>query len=287
MTDRFLRHMPLFGESGQQRIRQTRVALVGAGGLGSHVLQQLAFLGVRQLAVIEPDELDDTNRNRLVGAQCHDPAGMDKLAIAERLVRSIDGNPVIEPVHSSLISIEAYEAVKSADVTFGCVDKDGPRLILNELCSAYEIPYIDLASDVLPGEPPEWGGRVVSNWDGGGCVVCLDEINAEQAGRQIAGPEDANARREIYGIEIDALAGGGPSVVSVNGVVASLAVTEFMAGVTRLRTPLPLLTYRGWNAIVSRRAGLSENCYYCHGVRGKGDKADVERFIRHGVGRHL
>ena len=98
MSDRFARHVPLFGEEGQRHIRRTRVTIVGDGGIGSHILQQLAFLGVKIFAVVEPDGLDDTNQNRLIGARWDDPAGTKKLNIAERLVRSIEPEPVLDLV---------------------------------------------------------------------------------------------------------------------------------------------------------------------------------------------
>lgn len=288
MDERFARHMPLFGEVGQRKIRAIRVTVVGVGGVGSHVVQQLTFLGVRTFALVEAEELDGTNRNRFIGSRYDDPVpGTQKLEIAERLIRSIEPDAVVEPVPCRLVSEEAFEAVKSADVVFGCVDKEGVRLILNELCAAYQRRYIDVSSDVIPGDPPEWGGRACISWDRSGCISCLQELDVSEARRQIAGPEGEKLRGAIYGIEDDALAGGGPSVVSVNGVVASLAVTEFMVGVTGLRAPVPLLSYRGRRGIVTSRTEPLPDCYYCNAVRGKRERTDVERYIRDGVGSYL
>jgi molybdopterin/thiamine biosynthesis adenylyltransferase len=288
MDNRFDRHMPLFGAAGQRKIRETRVTVVGAGGLGSHVVQQLAFLGVRDFALVEPDELDETNRNRLIGARHDDQVpGTRKVGIAERLIRSIEPDARIRTVPASLVTDDAYEAVRAADVVFGCFDKEGPRLVLTELCAAYERNYIDLASDVIPGDPAEWGGRVCTSWDGRGCLVCLDELDAQEAGRQLAGPAGDEQRRAIYGVHEAALVGGGPSVVSVNGMIASLAVTEFMAAVTGLRNPVPLLRFRGWTPAITRRVESAADCYYCRMIRGRQEAADVERYIRDGVGEYL
>lgn len=288
MDDRFARHTPLFGAEGQQKIRATRVTIVGVGGIGSHVVQQLAFIGVEDLTLVEPEELDATNRNRFIGSRHDDPVpGTRKLDIADRLVKSVEPTAHVQRVPETLVSHAGYDAVKAADVVFGCFDKEAPRLILTELCAAYRRNYIDVASDVIPGSPPEWGGRVCTSWNGAGCLVCLDELDVDEAGRQLAGPEGEEQRRAIYGVATTLLAGGGPSVVSVNGVLASLAVTEFMAGVTGLRDPIPLLTYRGWAGIVSKRADPLPDCYYCGMVRGKREAADVERYLRDGVGEYL
>jgi hypothetical protein len=76
----------------------------------------------------------------------------------------------------------------------------------------------------------------------------------------------------------------GPSVVTINGVVASLAMTEFMAAVTGLRPAVPVLTYHGNRGIVTRSSEPPvPDCYYCRGIRGKRDRADVERYLRSDV----
>jgi len=91
MTGRFDRQIALFGREGQEKIRAASVAVVGAGGLGSHVVQQLALLGVRDFAVIDSEELSDTNRNRYVTARFDDPVpGTLKTDIAERLIKAFD-----------------------------------------------------------------------------------------------------------------------------------------------------------------------------------------------------
>jgi hypothetical protein len=77
-------------------------------------------------------------------------------------------------------------------------------------------------------------------------------------------------------------------VVSINGVVASLAITEFIVGVTGIRPPHHLLTYYGHLGKVTVNTDEPRpDCYYCKGIRGYRARADVERYIRAGVGRWL
>ncbi|MCA1736308.1 MAG: ThiF family adenylyltransferase [Actinobacteria bacterium] len=57
--DRFSRNIALFGPDGQQKIAATAVAIVGLGGLGSHVAQQLVHLGVIRFALIDDDVLTE------------------------------------------------------------------------------------------------------------------------------------------------------------------------------------------------------------------------------------
>ena len=66
-TDRYDRNIRFFGKEGQDRLAACSVAVVGVGGLGTHVVQQLALLGIGQLALIDKGELKENSRNRYIG----------------------------------------------------------------------------------------------------------------------------------------------------------------------------------------------------------------------------
>jgi|SRR5437870_4526813 len=135
MDSRFDRNIRFFGAEGQARLRNAKATIIGAGGVGSHVLQQLAFLGVGSICVVDAEQLADTNRNRYVTCQFSDPVpGSPKVEIAERLIRGIDPNVRVAKIQDSLVSETAFRAVIESDYVFGCVDSEGARLILTELC---------------------------------------------------------------------------------------------------------------------------------------------------------
>jgi molybdopterin/thiamine biosynthesis adenylyltransferase len=288
-NDRFGRQVRFFEREGQERLAAARVAVAGVGGLGSHIVQQLALLGTGEVRPIDAQELDLTNRNRLVGARESDPIpGTRKVDISERTAKTIDGSIRIDKVFDSLVSEEGFTSVIGAGYVFGCLDSEGARLVLTELCAAYAKPYIDLSSDILLGEPIEYGGQVCIAWDGDGCLSCMNVLDREEAEAELAGPEERRRRNEIYGIHIELLDDAGPSVVSINGVIASLAVTEFMLAVTGQRAPHRLLTYNGRTGKVTVSSDEPlPGCYYCKGIRGKGDQVDVQRYLREGVGKYL
>jgi len=98
-------------------------------------------------------------------------------------------------------------------------------------------------------------------------------------------PQQARDRDDIYGVPRDALGRVGPSVVSVNGVVASLAVTEFMlVGAGVRSTPRRLLRYRAHMGIVSVESGdPAPDCYYCTGIRGKREVVNIYRYLHGGT----
>ena len=278
--NRFDRNERLFGKEGQQALRYTRVAIVGVGGLGTHVVQQLALLGIGELTLIDHEELAVSNRNRYIGARHDDPIpGSSKVRLGQRLSEHIDPSINVSIISERFPSSAALKALRDSDYVFGCVDSDGVRFVLNETCLAYERPYFDLASDVP--EPDCYGGRVTFVNGDNGCLYCR-ELLCETEVRQFLSPAEILDNEDAaYGISRSSLDATGPSVVSLNGVVASLGVTEFMAAVTSIRQPNDYLDYRGDRGTVGRRTVKNTpDCYYCNEVKGQGDAAQIERYIR-------
>lgn len=262
--ERFSRQIALFGIEGQRKISESRAVLVGLGGLGSHLAQQLTFLGVRDFALIDHDIITASSRNRVIGARPTDvPERTPKVDVARRLILEID--PDAE-VAAYLVKVaEARDAFADRTIVFGGVDNDLVRLELTEVAARHKLPYFDLASDtgVDDDGQPTYGGRIVFA-DGTRCLHCLDLLDPEDM-RRAGLPEDARrAHDEIYGIKKSGLGGTGPAVVSVNGVVTSLAVNEFMVWVTGVREPSAQLVYYGEKRAIRRSTDKGDrNCPYC------------------------
>ena len=263
---RFSRNEALFGSQGQKLIERSKVGICGLGGLGSHVAQQLAYLGVCHFALVDFDIVTSSSLNRLVGAVEADvEAKTPKLEVAKRTIEAIRPEAEVSTFDGRVADEGVSDFLGEADVVFGCLDKDVHRVELLGVLANHGIPYFDLATDIVgEGEERAYGGRVVLS-RGAGCLVCLPEILDQAAmGADRLGPAHREAHRRIYGIDADALAGTGPSVVSLNGVVASLAVTECTAFVTDLRSPFTQLTYRGEQGIVTKSRDTGESgCFYC------------------------
>lgn len=283
MKDDFYdRQTALWGAEGQQRIEAARVTIVGLGGLGSFVAQELAHLGAYKYGLIDGQKVDRTNLNRLIGATPEDISGGTlKVDVAARLIRSIRPKAEVERIPQSLVSPAAFSCIRAADVVFGCVDNDTVRFILMELCAAYKKPYLDIATDIDTQDGLVFGGRIAFSMGGDGCLHCWDLLDEEEVSLGLSNKAREEERRKIYGIDRRALELSGPSVVSLNGTVASLAVTEFMCFVTGIRPPRPRLTYYGQTAMLTKPKDTpSANCYYCKEVFGKAEGADVERYLK-------
>ena len=276
--DRFARQLPLFGKEGQAKIRAANVTFAGFGGLGSIIFPEVILLGVDKGAVIEPEDFDSTNRGRYMGFH-YDDIGKKKCLVAKRIAQSIDSNCSFSFIEKKIETKEAFDAVKQSSVVIGGFDSDGPRAILNELCIAYDIPYIDVASEVFPDGT--YGGRVAVVMNGNGCLNCMGcGLDQDEITEYLSGKEALENKAAIYGVDVEHLSEGfGPSVASINGVVASLGVTEFQALVTGIREPFRYLNYRGHlQSITKGETGKSNDCYFCS-LHGKGEVANVERYL--------
>jgi molybdopterin/thiamine biosynthesis adenylyltransferase len=278
LEERDIRSVEFFGAVGQQRLLSARAAVIGVGGLGSALAQHLALLGVMHITLADDEELDETNRNRFVGATVDDPVpGTLKVDIAARLVRSIDRRITVVPLAVQLLSGQVFQAVRECDWVFGCFDEDGPRAILNELAVAYDKTYMDLASDVP--ETGTFGGHIITVTSENGCLKCMDVLDQKDLRRFLSTDEALADEDRIYGINREALNGRGPSVAPMNGVVASLAASEFMAGVTGMRSPKGHIEYRGQLPSVRvRNDPPHSDCPICS-LRGMGAVAEVERYL--------
>lgn len=264
-ADRYDRQISLFGVNGQARIESARVAVVGLGGLGSHLAQQLAYLGVTRFVLIDADRASSHSFNRLVTGNPGDDDAC-KTDLAERLIHVINPEAVVVNIRHHLPHPAAVAALDDLDLVMGGLDNDAARLYLTDLASQRHTVYIDSATDIdTAGQQLVYGGRVVTSGTSPGCLFCLNLLNQQQLRQVNMSPDERAAEAAIYGIPIGALDTTGPSVVTINGVVASLAATEAMIYLTGLRTPQKQLTYRGdeGGVRVSLDRPSVTTCPYC------------------------
>ncbi len=287
LDSRFDRQLPWFTQHGQQLLGRVRIGVVGAGGTGSQVLQQLAYLGVRDFVIVEDDAADQTSMNRLVTATAAD-VGTPKGIIARRLIRSVAPAATVTILTTKVQSEEALDALKGVDVVFGCVDNDGARLILTEISRAYCIPYFDVAVGIeVDTKVVSAGGRVAAVTPGGPCLQCMKEIDRREAYFFLSDRKEQQFQLErgyVRGLGISA-----PSVVSLNATAAATAVNEFAIFFSGLRpitcySELDLLgvgrAAKGqWTS--PRRDAADPTCVVC-AVAGTGDRATVDRYAKAG-----
>jgi len=139
-----VRTVDSWGIEAQARLARTHICVVGAGSVGSIVLELLARTGFEELTLIDPDLVEERNLDRLIYADRH-CLGLRKVEIAAARARRVATahRPVIRPVPLSIRTKRAYRLAADADVIVCCVDNAEARDVLNHLALANCLPMID------------------------------------------------------------------------------------------------------------------------------------------------
>ncbi|MFF8866030.1 ThiF family adenylyltransferase [Streptomyces sp. NPDC015139] len=136
------RQQAVLGTDGQRALTQSTIAVIGLGGLGSFVTLELAHLGVGRLILIDPDVIEVSNLNRLLGAGMAEN-GRRKVEFYKDVASGVSPATEVVPVGASILQEDALSRAKEADLLVGCVDNHGARLILNQLAIRYLLPLVD------------------------------------------------------------------------------------------------------------------------------------------------
>lgn len=225
----FDRQIRAFGRDGQRLLSDLRVGVVGAGGLGSIVIEQLVRSGVRRFVIVDFDRAEASNLTRVALLFPEDLGRLKVEVMAER-IRELAPDAEVVTVPASLYSESALRALAETDVMIGCTDDSGSRFALNELSLRFLIPYLDVGSGIRPSQ---FGGRYTFLLPGSGCLTCAQAIDVDEATRELRPAVCREA--EVRAGYIDGVSERAPAVMSLNGVVASLAVLEVQAWATGMR----------------------------------------------------
>ena len=225
------RQVRAFGEPGQRLLRRLRIVVIGAGGTGSLVCQQLAHLGVLNVAVIDRDLVEATNLNRLVGATPAD-VGRPKVQVAARMMRVINPAMTVEEVMGDVVDDGVASTLAGYDLIMICTDSHASRAVANQIAYQHLVPAIDMGVGigVADGRVAHVTGRVQMLSPGLPCLTCGRAIDADQVRREMQTPEERAADPYVEGEHEPQ-----PAVISINSTVSSLAVTMLLGAVT----PIP------------------------------------------------
>lgn len=140
----FKRTATVWGEARHGRFARLRIGVVGLGSVGSLVAEALARMGMTDVVLIDFDEVQEHNLDRLAGSNEADVGNL-KVQVAERHMRAVaTAKPIrVRAVPHSIAEEPGYRAALDCDVLFSCVDRPRARSILNHFAYAHLIPCID------------------------------------------------------------------------------------------------------------------------------------------------
>lgn len=273
---RFERQIRALGPDGQRKLRALRIGVVGLGGTGSQVAQQLAHLGCGEVVLSDSDRIEASNLHRLAGSAWWDPHfRRKKTSSARRLFTRVNPSSHVTAT-GNLHTLRTLESLKQVDLIIGCVDNEGARLILSELAAAYLIPYLDVAVGIERADKTRVGGRVAFYLPGGPCLACADDLDFEEAAEDLQS-ESLRRIRVERGYTRDRRVEA--ALMPLNTVLAGMALIEVLAFATAIRHVRPFARYDALtNQITAQRVAVNQECPVCRPAYGMGDRQSIERY---------
>jgi molybdopterin/thiamine biosynthesis adenylyltransferase len=167
--ERYARHITLreVGGPGQKKLKQAKVLVVGAGGLGSPVLLYLAAAGVGRIGVIDHDEVDLTNLQRQI-IHTDQSQGMPKVFSARERMLALNPHVDVRPYHRELTAEIAEDLFAEYDLIVDGTDSWSIRALINRAAIATGKP-------VVSGAISAWEGQVTiyDPANGAPCMACV------------------------------------------------------------------------------------------------------------------
>lgn len=176
--DRFARHivLPEVGGAGQVRLSESRVAVIGLGGIGSPALQYLAASGIGRLSLVDNDVVDASNLQRQTIFTTRD-VGHGKAVSARRWLANFDDTLQVDVSDARITADNAASLIAGADVVVDGTDNFATRLAVSDACVAAGIPLLSAAVGKFQGQVGAFAGHL----PGEACYRCYvgDAFDAE------------------------------------------------------------------------------------------------------------
>ena len=151
--DRYSRQVMLqeIGYQGQLKLKQSRVCVVGVGGLGNPITTRLAAMGVGKIRIVDRDVIELSNLHRQTMFD-EDDVGQVKVETAAKKLRKLNNDIIIEELPVSINDYTALDAVDGCDVVIDALDSVNARYSLNRACIEKKIPFVTGAAVGVTGQ---------------------------------------------------------------------------------------------------------------------------------------
>jgi len=305
---RYDRNVRAFGNDGQQRLESATVGIVGVGGLGSMVAEQLSRLGVGEVVLVDPDEVEESNLSRISGVFDHQIGEPKVTALRNHLLQSSGGSLSVTTVQERIQNCPSV--LDDCDIIIGCVDSVSARSFCNEYAVKQLQYYLD--AGVRIDTPDRTAAGTSSNGmmadqdskesngtaieaavqtddqtvemtgyvhlvapGSNACFDCLGRHDQAAARIEQLSPTERSAEQERGYIDDDELAPE-PAVVHLNGQCASKTVSVLVDLVTGVHTPPDFIRYEDHaHEMTELTTAPSEHCPTCgtDGVLGVGHRS--------------
>lgn len=234
------RNEQVLGAATMYLLSGLSVGVVGCSGTGCHVVEQLSRLGIGRIVLVDPDVVEDLNLNRIIQAFRADAdARKAKVQVMCEHIERMGLGTDVEVFQCDVEEEDVVRALATCDFLFGCMDSILGRDALNRIATMYLQPYLDLGVRIdADGDGGIDTLQAAMHYltPGGSSLLTRRVYSAEQLHSERLRREDPEAYGEllregyIRGAKVEA-----PAVISINGLVGSNAVLDFLSRVHPIR----------------------------------------------------
>jgi hypothetical protein len=265
----FDRAEAITGNGALALLRKMTVAVIGASGTGSLVCELLARAGCARILLIDHDVVKLPNLNRILHATISDAeARRPKAIVLKEAIERLNLGCEVVAVAGSILDDSVLQRLNEADIVFGCVDKDYPRLLLCKYSYRHIVPYIDVGTEIGGDQEGivSTDARTSYVAPGRWCLRCAGLVNARRLTFESLTAEE-RGRQKALGYSDD-LVLKHPAVMDLNMRAAS-AGTMLLRHLLQpfLREPFPIKLSENLTTYnlkpVERTPYLDESCDIC------------------------
>jgi len=148
---RYERQIRIFGADGQERLKNAKVFVAGAGGLGSAISIYLTAAGIGRIRIVDHEKIELSNRNRQI-LHCDEDVGREKAASAEEKLKKINPDVILEAISETIEENNVLELVDDFDLIVDAMDNFHTRYLLNRTAIVKNIPFFHGAINGLYGQ---------------------------------------------------------------------------------------------------------------------------------------
>lgn len=148
---RYERQIRIFGVDGQERLKNAKVFVAGAGGLGSAISIYLAAAGIGRIRIVDHEKIELSNLNRQI-LHCDEDVGREKAASAEEKLKKINPDVSLEAISETIEENNVLELVDDFDLIVDAMDNFHTRYLLNRAAIVKNIPFFHGAINGLYGQ---------------------------------------------------------------------------------------------------------------------------------------
>lgn len=274
------RHSDFIAPDQQRMLARLTIGLIGCGGVGALVAENLARLGVGGLVLVDPDALADTNLNRWLAA-APSQIGQAKAKLLRRRLQKQTPWVDVRAVAADALAPRVLRHLLDCDVLIAAVDNDAARLWANRLALQYLLPLFDVGVMVQTQPVVDFAYRIVPVVPGvTACLECsgLAMLNGLEIAKSLDGATRAVRPQAGYVEGQDVAA---PSVMGINSVAAGslcLEVLSYLCGYQQ-RPAVKIARWRtARTTVVQPTEHLpGAHCVACADLRGRGSEAPLPR----------